>query len=79
MAKALPFEDTFRKILTVGGMAGAIAIIITVAICGRYLAHGPEEVPQILSNALTTIIGFYFGTSVSAAATKPHAEGQSSN
>jgi len=33
--------------------------------------HGPEEVPQILTYSLATIIGFYFG----AKAESPKGEG----
>jgi len=50
------------QILSVGGIAGVIGIIITGTICARYFAHGPEEIPQILTYSLTTIIGFYFGS-----------------
>lgn len=52
------------QILSVGGIAGVIGIIITGTICARYFMHGPEEVPQILTYSLTTIIGFYFGSKV---------------
>jgi hypothetical protein len=58
------FDRLLMKILTVGGIAGVIALAITVTICYRYAMHGPEEIPQILSYSLTTIIGFYFGTGV---------------
>jgi uncharacterized membrane protein YfcA len=54
-----------HSILTIGGIAGAIAMMITVTICARYFMHGAEEIPQILTYALSTIIGFYFGTGVS--------------
>jgi hypothetical protein len=53
-----------ERIITTGGIAGVLAIIITITLCGRYISHGPEEIPQIFTNALTTIIGFYFGVSV---------------
>jgi hypothetical protein len=57
--------NVIERILTVGGIAGVIALAITVTICARYLQHGPEDIPQILTYSLTTIIGFYFGTGVS--------------
>jgi uncharacterized BrkB/YihY/UPF0761 family membrane protein len=60
----LPLEQTVWKILSVGGIAGVIAIAITITICYRYAMNGPEEIPQILTYSLTTIIGFYFGTGV---------------
>ena len=50
------------QILSVGGIAGVIGIIITGTICARYFMYGPEEIPQILTYSLTTIIGFYFGS-----------------
>jgi hypothetical protein len=56
-----------ESILTFGGIAGIIGILITGSICTRYVKHGPEKIPEILTYALATIIGFYFGT----AAPKP--------
>lgn len=64
-----------ENVLTVGGIAGLIALIITGAICGRYYTHGPEDIPQILTYSLTTIIGFYFGAGVTG---KIKANGQDS-
>lgn len=50
-----------------GGVAGVIAIMITAAILYRYVVHGPgEPVPDLLANALTTILGFYFATGAMA-------------
>ena len=60
-----PIADVFRpweKILSVGGIAGVIAIMIAGAVAGRYFMHGPENVPDVLSHSLTLILGFYFGT-----------------
>jgi uncharacterized membrane protein YfcA len=57
--------NRFAGVLAVGGIAGLLAVIIAGTICFRYAMHGPEEVPQILGYALSTIIGFYFGTGVS--------------
>lgn len=64
-------QTAFQSVLSLGGVAGVIAIIIAVAIAGRYFIHGPEPVPEIMSHALTTIIGFYFGAGVVRAATTP--------
>jgi len=55
----------FERLLSVGGIAGLIAFGIAASICIRYVGHGPEEIPQVLTYSLTTIIGFYFGTGVS--------------
>jgi hypothetical protein len=54
----------FDRLLSVGGIAGLVALGIAGSICVRYVGHGPEEVPQVLTYSLTTIIGFYFGTGV---------------
>lgn len=45
------------------GMSSVIAILITITIC--YLAinaKGDLKIPDVLSNALTLILGFYFGS-----------------
>jgi uncharacterized membrane protein YfcA len=57
-------DRMLRDILTVGGIAGVIAIVITGAICYRYVLSGAEPIPEVLTYSLTTIIGFYFGTHV---------------
>jgi hypothetical protein len=64
----MDFSRMFRDLLTVGGIAGVIGIIITGTICYRYAVHGPEDVPPLLSHALTTILGFYFGATAGAGA-----------
>lgn len=65
------YENLLTKILTVGGIAGVIGLAITVTICYRYAMHGPEEIPQVLTYSLTTIIGFYFVTGVAKPSTSP--------
>ncbi len=45
-----------------GGVAGIIGLMITVTIVYILINDPKAEVPQILSAALTTILGFYFGT-----------------
>jgi hypothetical protein len=52
------------RLLSVGGIAGLIALGIAATICLRYFSNGPEEIPEVLTYSLTTIIGFYFGTGV---------------
>ena len=61
----------FERLLSVGGIAGLIAIAITISICTRYVQNGAEEIPQVLTYALTTILGFYFGTGVARQAPSP--------
>lgn len=58
-------------ILTFGGIAGVIALMITAVLCIRFLIRGPEEIPEVLKYALTTIIGFYFGTATPGKAVVP--------
>jgi uncharacterized membrane protein YfcA len=55
-------------LLSVGGIAGLIGLVITVTICVRYAETGSTDIPQILTYSLSTIIGFYFGAGVSRAA-----------
>jgi hypothetical protein len=41
--------------------------MIAGAILYRYVRNGPgEEIPEVLSHALTTILGFYFGSAAVA-------------
>jgi hypothetical protein len=56
--------DIFRDVLTVGGVSGIIALVITASICMRYVQRGSKKIPELLAAAPTTIIGFYFGTAV---------------
>jgi hypothetical protein len=57
--------NLMREVFTVGGAPAVIAIVITGTIC--YLAISPnnQPTPDILGHALTTILGFYFGSKVS--------------
>jgi hypothetical protein len=51
--------------LDYGGIAGLIAVIIAVTIAFIVLRNPSDvKIPDVLSNALTTILGFYFGTKV---------------
>jgi len=55
-----------EKFLHLGGVTGALALIVTATIC--YLtvsSKGELKIPEVLSGALTSILGFYFGTKVS--------------
>jgi hypothetical protein len=62
-------ESILWRVLQIGGIAGIIAIIITLTIC--YLAIiNRSPIPEVLINALTTILGFYFGVGVSEARRK---------
>ena len=63
----MDFTQIVSNVLTIGGIAGIIAVIITLAISLRYFRHGPEDPPQVLVHALTTILGFYFGAGAQSA------------
>ncbi len=65
--KAISPFAPIERIISAGGISGLIAIIIAAGISGRYFFHGPEEVPSILGYALSTIIGFYFGSGITRA------------
>ena len=49
---------------SVGGVSGSIAVLITLTLCFVYIRHPTqhEDIGKALVYALTTIIGFYFGT-----------------
>jgi hypothetical protein len=68
--------NPINSILSVGGISGFLAVLIVLAIGGRYFIHGPEEVPSILAYALSTIIGFYFGAGISRANTTADADAE---
>jgi hypothetical protein len=50
------------QLLQTSGIAGTIAMIITVTICYMFAVLHVTEVPTVLSGSLATILGFYFGT-----------------
>jgi uncharacterized membrane protein YfcA len=61
-------HDLFQYLYSlenVGGVSGSIAVLITVTLCVGYIRNPAAEVNKVgdaLIFALTTIIGFYFGT-----------------
>jgi hypothetical protein len=68
-AKASGVIGLVYELLRTSGVASLIAAILTVTICFAYLRHSDAKdfkPPDILANALTIVLGFYFG----AAATK---------
>jgi hypothetical protein len=58
-----PIESIVRHVLGLSGVAAIIALLITLTIC-YLLLSGQKDVPGILANALTTILGFFFGSKV---------------
>jgi hypothetical protein len=59
------FTETLYEIFQFVGISGIIAIVITVTICWLVLTRGSGYlVPDHLANALYSILGFYFGTTV---------------
>ncbi|WP_028863316.1 hypothetical protein [Psychromonas aquimarina] len=51
-------------ISNIGGVAGIIGLIITLTIVWLVVKDPYIPIPQVLSAALTTILGFYFGSKV---------------
>jgi uncharacterized membrane protein YfcA len=58
---------------TPGGISGSLALIIALTLCIVYYQHPNDntEIRQALIYALTSIIGFYFGTTASKPAPAP--------
>jgi hypothetical protein len=73
------FLRFLERLLSVGGIAGLIALAITISICARYIQYGSEEIPQVLTYALTTILGFYFGTGIARPTPTPPPPPENSN
>jgi hypothetical protein len=57
------FEKIARYIFSLSGVSSIIAFMITLTIC-YLVVNGKNEVPGILANALTVILGFFFGSEV---------------
>jgi hypothetical protein len=55
------FQSSFEFV----GISGVVAVVITLTIC--YLAIAGQKPEPFLANALTSILGFYFGTTVHSA------------
>ena len=52
------------RVLSLDGVVGIIAIIMTLAICGVVFLRPEPETPDVLCYALMLILGFFFGTRV---------------
>jgi hypothetical protein len=65
-------SNSFRDILLVDTdrAPAVIAVIITLTICYVSITYHGESPPVILGNALTSILGFYFGSKVSGSLKK---------
>ncbi|HWS55493.1 MAG TPA: hypothetical protein VN228_15250 [Pyrinomonadaceae bacterium] len=57
-------SKALRTVFSLSATAGLIALIITITICWMSVIKVAEKPPDILANALTTILGFYFGSQV---------------
>jgi hypothetical protein len=51
-------------VFSLGAVAGIIALLVTITLCCLILLKGVTDPPQILSAALTSILGLYFGSKV---------------
>ena len=55
------------RLVGLGGMSGLIGLGITATICYLTVSgHGETKIPDVLSNALTMVLGFYFGSKAGA-------------
>jgi hypothetical protein len=54
-----------------GGVAGVIAVAIVAVLLWKYV-HSPDKFvpPDLLSHAIEIILGYYFGSKVSASSSK---------
>lgn len=51
------------RLSSTNGMSAVIAVAITATICYMTLSgKGEIKIPDVLSNALTMVLGFYFGS-----------------
>jgi hypothetical protein len=63
-----PTEGDFFRVDTI---AGIIAVLLTLTICVRSFWPSDTQIPAILQNALTVILGFYFGRASLIKTVKP--------
>lgn len=57
-------DPPFQAVLYQAGMPGVLALILIVTISYLFIQNpGLKESPPLLSNAVTLILGFYFGRS----------------
>jgi hypothetical protein len=59
-----PESATYKVLKELFSVAGIIAILVTITICVLIIYNKGLEPPEILSAALTSILGFYFGSQV---------------
>lgn len=69
LARSYQPRSFFGRILQIGGISGIIALMITLTICYLVISQaegiGNELVlPEFLTNALSVILGFYFGAAL---------------
>jgi hypothetical protein len=62
--KDFSLAEMLRSAFQFAGISGVIAIIITATICYIALTRQDPNPPPFLANALTLILGFYFGTAL---------------
>ncbi len=65
-----PLIGLLRELFAVGGAPAVIAIAITATICWLAISPNGKAAPDILGHALTTILGFYFGSKVASKSTR---------
>ena len=63
-AAAVYHPTLWHAVIASGTIPGLIAVLITITICYLALFGQSDKIPQVLGAALTTILGFYFGSRV---------------
>jgi hypothetical protein len=62
--------EKVKEVFSVRAISGTIALLVTITICYLIAYQGVKDPPQILSAALTAILGFYFGSQVASKKTE---------
>jgi len=70
IGKTNTMADMFASLLDYAGVSGIIALLLTITICYLVAFKSDVKIPDLLANALTVILGFYFGSAVQKAATQ---------
>jgi ABC-type glycerol-3-phosphate transport system permease component len=59
------FATVISSSVFVNVISGIIALLIAITICYMWAVKDIKDIPEIFGNALTIILGFYFGSQVS--------------
>lgn len=56
------FEIMMNYLISTKGVSAVVAILIALTICLTIVSEPERKIPEVLTNALTIIIGYFFGT-----------------